>query len=85
MKKKQAIVSLLMVLAGAYLMAGFAYLFTAGHWPPYWPSMDMAAGILPESQGGLLMGTLVLGLVFLVLGPTLAGMGIVGLLMSRRR
>ena len=30
MKRTQAIVALLMVLAGAYLMAGFAYIFTMG-------------------------------------------------------
>lgn len=88
MKTTPAIVPLLMLLAGAYLMAGFAYVFTAGDWPSFWPPMEMATAILdtmPASQGGALLATIVFGFVFLVLGPVLAVIGIVGLLMLLKR
>lgn len=88
MNKPLTIVSLLMMLAGAYLMAGFAHIFTVGNWPTYWPPMEMAAGILgplATSQGGLLLGMIGFGFVFLMLGPILAVMGVGGLLMSLRR
>ncbi len=88
MKTTHPVVALLLLLAGAYLMTGFAYVFTASDWPPFWPPMSMATVVLDKmatNQGSALLATIVFGLVFLALGPLLAVMGIRGLWMSRRR
>lgn len=66
------------VAVGLYLIAGFAYVFVASDWPPFWPPMNETTAIVDHfgSTGAAAIGaTLLFGLLFLLAGPILVIVG----------
>ncbi|MDE2429403.1 MAG: hypothetical protein KGM99_11780 [Burkholderiales bacterium] len=75
------------LLAGAYLIAGYAYFFKYQLWPPFWPPQKAAIMLLfwIRTEGDLFMAMFVFGLLFLLLGPVLVIWGILDLFMPSKQ
>lgn len=86
--------ALISLTIGLYLLFGFLYVLLINDWPPFWPPsglifllLSLGVNLLfpdPQGQATLVLGTLILGPIFLGTGAICTVGGLIGLIASAR-